>query len=136
MNRKPGSVAALNALDLALESQRLEVEKETFLLHFLPLLDNVERLCRGLEHSAPEAVAQRREALGLLAEIGDQVASEIGLERVGKLGEIARGELHEVVDTKPCSDQPQGAVLDVVQFGWTFRGKVLRPAKVVAGVKV
>lgn len=136
MNRKLGSIAALNALDLALESQRLEAEQEVFLTHFLPLLDNVERLCRGLEHSTPEAVAERREALALLAEIGDQVANAIGLERIGKPGDIARGDLHEVVDTEPRADQPQGVVLDVVQFGWIFRGKLLRPAKVVASAQV
>jgi molecular chaperone GrpE len=133
MTRKSSTVGALNALDLALESQRLDAEQEEFVEQLLPLLDNVERLCRGLDEATVDAVMERRDALALLADIGDKVAGEIGLERIGTRGELARPESHEVVDTEPRPDQPHGAVLDIVQFGWRFRGRVLRPAKVVAG---
>jgi molecular chaperone GrpE len=135
MTDRKGPIAALNSIDLAVEFQRLDAEREEFVEKLLPLLDNVERLCRGLESAESEAVAQRKEALGLLADLADRLLEEIGLERLGAMGEISRPGLHDVVDTEVCSDQPQGLILYVIQFGWMFRGKLLRPAKVVAAAR-
>lgn len=134
MNAKHSPVGRLNALDLVLESQRLDAELEEFVELLLPLLDNVERLCRGLDEAHVDDVIKRKDALGLLADIGDKVADGIGLERIGTPGELARPDLHEVVDTEPRPGQVHGIVVDVIQAGWKFRGKVLKPAKVVAAV--
>jgi molecular chaperone GrpE len=123
---------SVDSLDLALASQRLEAELRDQVVALLPLLENVEKLCRGLERATAEELAQRAEGLALLADLADKAASAIGLQRIGAVGEAADGSRHLVIDTAPGQGQPPGAVLEVVQYGWVFQGRVLRPAKVVA----
>ncbi len=131
--RPPGSLRqSLDALDLALESQKLEAEQDDFLLDLLPLLDGVEKLCRGLGDQPPETLEKRREALALLPEIADEAARKIGLERAGRLGEPVDRLRHEVVATVPDVERPHGTVAEVIESGWSFQGRLLRLAKVVA----
>jgi molecular chaperone GrpE len=123
---------SMDSLDLALASQRLESELRDQVVALLPLLENVEKLCRGLERATAEDLARRAEGLSLLADLADKAASAIGLQRVGAVGEPTDSLRHLVIDTAPGQGQPPGAVLEVVQYGWVFQGRVLRPAKVVA----
>lgn len=123
---------SLDALDLALESQKLEAEQDDFLIDLLPLLDGVEKLCRDLDQQPPEVSAERREALALLPEIADEAARKIDLERVGRPGEAIDRRRHEVVATVSDAERPHGTVTEVIESGWSFQGRLLRLAKVVA----
>jgi molecular chaperone GrpE (heat shock protein) len=101
-------------------------------LALLPLLENVEKVCRGLDRQPPEAISAKGEALALLPELADQAMEAIELERIGAIGEATSPSRHEVVDTEHHPSRPHGIVLEILRPGWVFRGKVLRRAKVVA----
>ena len=126
------AISALNALDLALESQKLELEAEKFVKAFLPLMEAVESLCRGLQGEDAQTVLGKVEALSLLPETAEVAAAKIGLVRDGRVGELVDRSQQEVVDTELRSDLAHGTILDVVKAGWLLRGKVLQRAKVVA----
>ncbi len=145
MNEKPrggparpprrGALSSLDALDLALESQKMELETDAFLLKLLPLLDAVEKLCRGLDREPPETIVAKAEALAILADMAEAAAAQIGLERSGRIGEPVDRDRHEVVDTVLSSDQPHGTVLEIIHGGWLLEGRVLRRAGVVASME-
>jgi molecular chaperone GrpE len=128
------TVSALNALDLALESQRLEGETRDFVAALLPLLDGVEKVCRGIDSQPPEVIQAKAEAIAILAELADQAAGSIGLERIDQIGAVADPGRFEVVETLLMPDRTHGTVVEVIQPGWLFEGRVLRPARVVASL--
>ena len=58
----------------------------------------------------------------------------LGLERIEAKGEVFDTDFHEAVTQIPAGDEDmKGKVIDVIQTGYTFNGKILRYAKVVVG---
>ena len=129
------AVAGLNALDLILQSQKMELEGMDLARRFLPLLDQIQRLCSGFDQLPADQVVQRAEGVALLADLADRVAAECELERLGQVGERVSGDLHEIVDTRTDEHQAAGIIVAVAEPGWTFRGRVIQRANVVASVK-
>lgn len=128
----PRPLPSLAALQRALDGDQAESDLREALLALLPLLDAVERLCRGLDRRPPAEVAARAEALSLLADLADQALARVGLERVGQPGESADPQRHRIEDTVPADGRAAGTVVEVMEHGWVFRGRLLRPARVVA----
>ena len=57
-----------------------------------------------------------------------------GLDKIEAKGEKFDTDLHEAVTQIPApAEDLKGKVVDVIQTGYTFNGKVLRYAKVVVG---
>ena len=137
--RGPGSqaeaVAGLNALDLILQSQKMELDGIDLARRFLPLLDQIQRLCSGFDQLPGDQVVRRAEGLALLADQAYRVAVECELERLGQVGERVSCDLHDIVDTRTEDHQAAGIIVAVAEPGWTFRGRVIQRAKVVASVK-
>lgn len=127
------AVTNLRALDLALQSQALELERLDLARALLPLFEHIERVCRGFDRLPGDLRQQRADAVAMLAEVADAVRKEIDIERIGEVGERAERDRHDIVDARP-SPAGHGTVLEVVQFGWSSRGRVLQPARVVAAL--
>jgi len=130
-DRKFNPFSGANTLDLALESQRMETEIHDLAMALLPLLDAVEKLRRGLDCATEKDATQKAEALSLLGDLADHLKAKIGLQRITGMGEVVDSERYEIVDTLPADDQRRGTVLEIIQSGWVFRGRTIRPAKVV-----
>ena len=140
--RKPGRhspagdpAAALNALDLAMQSQQMESEVRSLMRELLPLLDGVEKLCRGLDELPQQVLVRRADALAALAELADRIVEDIGLERDGSVGQPVDRDRHEVVDSIVADGAAVGEVVEIVESGWSYQGTLLRRAKVVAAAK-
>jgi len=127
-------VSRLNALDLALQSQQLELEGQALVRTLLPLLDHIESICRGFDHLPPERQQARAEAVATLAEVADTTAGRMQLEPIGKVGERSDPDRHEVVGTRAAPGAAHGSILEVTRRGWSYQGRVLRPAQVIAAI--
>ncbi len=55
---------------------------------------------------------------------------KLGLDKIKTQNEIFDPEFHEAVKVEQTENAEHGEILDVWQNGYTFRGKLLRPAKV------
>jgi molecular chaperone GrpE (heat shock protein) len=132
--RPRSAISGLGALELALQSQRLELESQSFARAILPLFDHIEAVCRGFAGLPAERQRERADAVAMLAEEADATVIKLDLRRIGSVGERFDTEEHEVVDTRTTPDVPRGTILEVVQHGWSYQGTVLRPAKVVAAI--
>lgn len=97
----------------------------------LPVLDDCERAMEMLANSSDDAA---KEGTGLIYnKLMDYLKSK-GLARIEAKGEAFDTDFHEAVTQFPTPDEEmKGKVIDVIQTGYTFNGKVIRYAKVVVG---
>jgi molecular chaperone GrpE len=98
----------------------------------LPVLDDCEIALAQLEKSTDSEAAKEGTQLIFNKLMGYLKGK--GLERIEAKGESFDTELHEAVTLFPApSEEQKGKVIDVVQTGYTYGGKVLRFAKVIVG---
>jgi len=98
----------------------------------LPVLDDCEIALAQLEKSADSDAAKEGTQLIYNKLMGYLKGK--GLERIEAKGEPFDTELHEAVTLFPApTEEQKGKVIDVVQTGYTYGGKVLRFAKVIVG---
>ena len=100
----------------------------------LPVLDDCERAMEILSKSSDEAA---KEGTALIYNKLMQYLNKKGLEKIEAMGVKFDVDFHEAVAQVPVQEEEKkGLVYDVVQTGYLFGGKVLRYAKVVAGIYV
>lgn len=97
----------------------------------LPVLDDCERAMEMLADSSDEAA---KEGTSLIYNKLMEYLKSLGLEKIEAKGEVFDTDFHEAVTQIPAgSEEMKGRVIDVIQTGYTFNGKILRYAKVVVG---
>ncbi len=97
----------------------------------LPVLDDCERAMALLSESSDEAA---KEGTSLIYNKLMDYLKSLGLEKIEAKGEVFDTDFHEALTQMPAgSEDMKGKVLDVIQTGYTFNGKILRYAKVVVG---
>lgn len=97
----------------------------------LPVLDACERAMEMLASSADEAAIEGTNLI--YNKLMDYLKTK-GLDKIEAKGEKFDTDLHEAVRPIPApTEDLKGKVIDVIQTGYTFNGKVLRYAKVVVG---
>lgn len=97
----------------------------------LPVLDACERAMEMLASSADEAAIEGTNLI--YNKLMDYLKAK-GLDKIEAKGEKFDTDLHEAVTQIPApAEDLKGKVVDVIQTGYTFNGKVLRYAKVVVG---
>lgn len=114
-----------------LERERSEIGKFALvgaMTRLLPTLDNLQRAFTHL----PEDLKNHEWVKGIMAIESElmRTAGDLGLARMQSLGLFVDTNLHEVLQTGPG---PANKVIEVFEEGYTFNGKVLRPAKVKVG---
>lgn len=106
----------------------LEYAGESLLLEVLPILDNFERAQKEL----PEDLKENDYLKGLLQikkQLEDFLKAQ-GVERIEVLGKKFDPNFHEVVAQINSGQKETGTIVEEVQAGYMFKGKLLRPAKV------
>lgn len=97
----------------------------------LPVLDACERAMEMLASSADEAAIEGTNLI--YNKLMDYLKTK-GLDKIEAKGEKFDTDLHEAVTQIPApAEDLKGKVVDVIQTGYTFNGKVLRYAKVIVG---
>lgn len=97
----------------------------------LPVLDDLERAMELLKDSKDEAAVK---GTSLIYEKLFAYLKSKGLEVIDAVGKDFDTDFHEAVTQFPApSEDMKGKVIEVVQTGYTYGGKVLRYAKVVVG---
>jgi molecular chaperone GrpE len=98
--------------------------------HMLDALDDIARFA----HLDPEVTESKTvvEGVALVEKKLDKSLRAAGLEPVNPRHEKFDPALHEAVATEPAaSEEEDGTVSQVYQVGYTFKGQLLRPARVV-----
>jgi len=113
----------------AKERQRLaELHQSLVLEAILPTLDSFEAALKKSDHSDGESVYQGLRMIhdGLMASL-----RKMDFDKVSIAGKPFDPELAEALMTVPTDEHPPDTVVDVISEGYQFKGRVLRPARVV-----
>ena len=102
--------------------------QEEFLLKLLPVLDNLERAeQQAAESDKTNPVTQG--CLQVISQLREFLRSQ-GAEPFETIGQKFNPELHEAVGEEAVEGKEPGTVIEEVEKGYLFLGKLLRPAKV------
>jgi molecular chaperone GrpE len=123
------------------ENYRKRVERERkeegrrgmgrLLQELIPVLDAFERALRS--HQAPAYDEYRKGVELIYRQLWDTM-SKHGLERIAAAGKQFDPHVHQAIERVGTSDHPEGAIIEVVQEGYLFDGRVLRPSLVRVAV--
>jgi molecular chaperone GrpE len=95
--------------------------------HLLPVLDTFERALAA--HDEP-AYAEYRKGVELIyKQLWESLAKQ-GLERIDAQGKAFDPHVHQAIERVETAEYADGTVIDVLQLGYIFHGRVLRPATV------
>jgi molecular chaperone GrpE len=95
--------------------------------HLLPVLDTFERALAA--HDDP-AYAEYRKGVELIyKQLWESLAKQ-GLERIEAKGKDFDPHVHQAIERVETTEHEDGTVIDVLQPGYIFHGRVLRPATV------
>ena len=111
------------------EKERTEVHafaNEKIITQLLGVLDNFERAL--LQESSDEAPF--RDGMTMIAGQFRDVLVREGLEEIKAVGEPFDPRLHHAIMMDASGDAASGHVTEVLQKGYTFKGKLIRPAVV------
>lgn len=99
------------------------------LQHLLPVLDNLQL---GLAAARQQADATNViDGIAMVLEQFKSMLGRHGLKAVDPVGQEFDPHLHESLSHQPSPEVPEEHVLQVVRVGYTFHGRLLRPASVV-----
>jgi molecular chaperone GrpE len=100
---------------------------EALIETLLPVLDGFER---ALAAHGDAGYENYRKGFELIYRQLENILSKKGLEQIDAEGKPFDPNLHHAVERVETSDYPDGTVVGVMQTGYIFHGKVLRPAMV------
>ena len=93
----------------------------------LPVLDTFERALAA--HDDPTYAEYRKGVELIYKQLWETLAKQ-GLERIEALGKNFDPHVHQAIERVETDDHEDGTVIDVLQPGYIFHGRVLRPATV------
>jgi len=105
----------------------IELAQESLVRGLLPLLDDFERALGAMEGKVDPSI---RDGMALIGERLLRTLTAQGLEAIRPSGERFDPTVHEAVAQHPGRGR-EGTVLQLVEPGYRFRGRLLRPAKVI-----
>jgi len=106
----------------------IELAQESLVRGLLPVLDDFERAFGAMEGKVDPSI---RDGMALIGERLLRTLTAQGLEPIRPSGEHFDPTVHEAVAQRPARGQREGTVLQLVEPGYRFRGRLLRPAKVI-----
>jgi molecular chaperone GrpE len=119
------------------ENYRKRVEKErqhdrhrgveSLIESILPVLDAFDR---ALESQDDPAYAEYQKGFELIRRQLSDLLTKQGLERIESVGKEFNPHLHHAIERVETTEHPDGTVVGELQPGYTFHGRVVRPAMV------
>lgn len=97
----------------------------------LPMLDSFDRALKA--HDDPAYEEYRKGLEIIYRQLWDTLAKH-GVERIAAEGATFDPHFHQAVERVETPDYPDGAVVEVLQDGYIFHGRVLRPSIVRVAV--
>jgi molecular chaperone GrpE len=97
----------------------------------LPILDGFDRALKA--YSDPQ-FEEYRKGLELIYRQTWDILARHGLERIAAAGKTFDPNFHQAIQRVETSEHPDDTVLEVVQDGYLYHGRVLRPSSVRVAV--
>jgi molecular chaperone GrpE len=105
---------------------------ERFVTDLIPVLDAFDRALQA--HDDPAYEEYRKGITLIRKQLWDTLAKH-GVQPIDSAGKIFDPNLHQAIERLESEDYPDGTIAAVFQDGYTFHGRVLRPAIVRVAVR-
>ena len=106
----------------------LKYANEGFVLDFLPIIDSLEMSEKHIKEAKDFKAVQ--EGVDMIHVLIQKFLKDIGVEKIKTIGEKFDPHFHEAVETVDLKDEEEGTIVEELKPGYTFNGKLLRPASV------
>lgn len=107
----------------------LEYANEQILKDFLPILDTLESALDSTKSDESEAVAKIKEGIQLTIDNFLKAFSKHSVERISTEGEFDPN-VHNAIMQVPLQGKADGEIAQVIQKGYKYKDRVIRPAMV------
>ena len=104
---------------------------ERLVLDLIPVLDAFDRALQA--HQDPAYEEYRKGVTLIRKQLWDSIAKH-GVQRIEAAGKIFDPHQHQAIERVESEEYPDGFIVAVFQDGYTFHGRVLRPAIVRVAV--
>ncbi len=114
-----------------MEREKIEAIKfanERLLAEILPIVDNLDRAMASLAEGHDPAKVM--DGLKIAQEELHGVLELHGVQPVKSLGQEFNPQIHEAVGVIDSPDKKEGTILEEVQRGYLFNGRLIRPSRV------
>jgi molecular chaperone GrpE len=98
---------------------------ERLIMDLIPVLDGFDRAIQGHEDAAFE---EYRKGVTLIRKQLWDALSRHGLQLIEAENKIFDPHVHQAIERAESNEHPDGFILHVFQDGYTFHGRVIRPA--------
>lgn len=106
----------------------LKYANESFVIDLLPIIDSLEISEKHIKEAKDFKAVQ--EGVDMIHLQIQKFLKDIGVERVKTVGEKFDPNLQEAIETVDAKDKEEGLVVEELKPGYTFNGRLLRPASV------
>ncbi|HET9252688.1 MAG TPA: nucleotide exchange factor GrpE [Candidatus Eisenbacteria bacterium] len=106
----------------------VQFAQEALVRDLLPVLDDFERALGAMEGTTEPSI---RDGVSLVADRLLRILTAQGLEAIRPGNDPFDPSVHEAVAQRPVRGAKEGTVVALVEPGYRFRGRLLRPAKVI-----
>lgn len=117
------------------QSEREELAKfanELLVISLLPVLDSFDRAMTSLnELDVSPELDKVTKGVALVHRQFEDIMSKAGLEKIESVGKHFDPFYHEAALDKKTDKAAEGTILEELQAGYLYQGKVIRPAMVV-----
>ncbi len=107
----------------------LKFADEDLIISLLPVLDNFERAL-NVENKSEELI-KYLEGFSMIYQNIKDILKNRGVLEIEALGKKFDPTLHHSISSRKEENKEEEEVLEVYQKGYTYKGKVLRPAMVI-----
>ena len=114
--------------------EQINAANQELILKLLPVMDNFERALAAARES--ESFAALAEGVEMTLRQMQGILTAEGVEPIPTVGKSFDPALHEAVMSVATDEAPDHTILDEFEKGYTYRSKVIRPAKVRVAVSL
>ena len=113
------------------ESEKvLKYKNEDFIKELLPIVDNFERAIKMDDNDLSDEVSKFLEGFKLIYTNTLNILNKFDVNVINAEGCEFDPNFHHAVLTEHDETKPEGVVLEVLQKGYTYKDRVVRPAMV------
>lgn len=109
--------------------------EEDIILDILPIVDNFERAIRLDESNSTNEVSNFLQGFKMIYGNLIEILNKYEVKEIDALGKEFDSKYHQAVLTDTVDDKENNIVLEVLQKGYMYKDKVIRPAMVKVNTK-
>lgn len=110
------------------KEETVKYANQQLMVSLLPVLDNFERAMLSADDSL------FAEGINMIYRQMEMILTQEGLEKIATLEHEFDPQFHDAVMKEEVSEELKGRILEEIQTGYSYKGKLLRPARVKVGV--